>query len=84
MEALSNAGFTVTVDDCVRLFSGYSPDAATANFLKEMGKPLPNNFFRDQVEGSLQLFRDRLKPLMKDTVIKLHEVDKIRQCVASG
>lgn len=49
-----------------------------------MGRSLPPNFFKEQVAGSLELFRQRLQPLMTDTVIKLHEKDKLRQCVASG
>jgi beta-phosphoglucomutase-like phosphatase (HAD superfamily) len=83
VEALAKAGIKVTIEDCVALFSGFSPDAATENFLKVMGKPLPNNFFKEQIEGSLQLFKDRLEPLMKETVLKLHN-NKILMCVASG
>lgn len=98
------AGFSdVTVEDCVRMFSGVSPDQATANFLKEKGRPLPEHFFRDQIAGScyrcflidalhkcsfpqlgsMQLFRDRLQPLMKDTVLRLRDKG-VRMCVASG
>lgn len=83
VEALARAGIAVTVDDCVRLFSGFSPDTATKNFEEAMKRPLPPNFFRDQIEGSLQLFRDRLIPLMDKTVLKLHE-QKVNMCVASG
>lgn len=84
VEALARAGFSdVTVEDCVRMFSGVSPDQATANFLKEKGRPLPEHFFRDQIAGSMQLFRDRLQPLMKDTVLRLRDKG-VRMCVASG
>jgi len=83
VDALAEAGFSVSRDDCTRMFSGFSPEAGSANFLREMGKPLPNDFFKHQVEGSLQLFRDRLEPLMDQTVLSLHS-RKITQCVASG
>jgi HAD superfamily hydrolase (TIGR01509 family) len=83
VEALAKAGITVTVDDCVRLFSGFSPDTATTNFEVSMKRSLPPNFFKDQIEGSMQLFRDRLIPLMDKTVLKLHE-QNINMCVASG
>lgn len=83
VEALARAGITVTVDDCVRLFSGFSPDTATKNFEEVMKRSLPENFFKDQIEGSLQLFRDRLIPLMDKTVLKLHQ-QKVNMCVASG
>ena len=73
----------MTIEDCIKLFSGYSPDDATKNFEKEMKKPLPPNFFKDQIEGSLQLFKDRLIPLMDNTVLKLND-NKIIQCIASG
>jgi len=33
--------------------------------------------------GSMQLFRDRLQPLMKDTVLRLKDKG-VRMCVASG
>ena len=82
VEALALAGYSLGVDDCVRLFSGFSPDAATRNFEREYGK-LPENFFRDQVANSLQLFRDRLVPLMDRTVHRLAE-QRVRMCVASG
>ena len=83
VEALAKHGFKLTIEDCIKLFSGYSPDDATKNFENIMKKPLPPNFFKDQIEGSLQLFKDRLIPLMDNTVLKLYD-NKIIQCVASG
>mmetsp|Transcript_24901 Transcript_24901/g.25120 ORF Transcript_24901/g.25120 Transcript_24901/m.25120 type:complete len:270 (+) Transcript_24901:62-871(+) len=83
VEALAKAGIDVTVDDCVKLFSGFSPDGAAENFLKVMKKPLPENFIRDQIAGSLDLFRNRLEPLMQDTVLALHDLNAV-MCVASG
>lgn len=64
VEALAEGGFSLTVDDCVRLFSGVSPDKATENFIAEFGKAMPKDFFKDQIEGSMDLFRKRLTPLM--------------------
>ena len=84
LEALQAAGFKdVTRDDCNRLFSGFAPEAGEANFLKEFGRPLPGNFFRDQIEGSAELSRQRLEPLNAKTVLALHEAG-VRQVVASG
>eukprot|EP01041_Mallomonas_annulata_P009770 gene9770-20314_t len=83
VEALARAGIEVTADDCVRMFSGYSPDSAAVNFLEQMKRPLPDNFIRDQIEGSLDLFRRRLQPLMKNTIHTLHSRNAI-MCVASG
>lgn len=83
IEALAKGGFQLTVADCVRLFSGVSPDKATENFKAEYGKDLPPNFFKEQIAGSMQLFRDRLQPLMFNTVQKLH-ANKIPMCIASG
>jgi beta-phosphoglucomutase-like phosphatase (HAD superfamily) len=84
VEALQAAGFDdVTVEDCVRLFSGVSVDKAQANFEAEYKKSLPDNFFPEQIAGSIQLFRDRLMPLNDKTVLSLHE-KKIPMCVASG
>eukprot|EP01038_Epipyxis_sp_PR26KG_P013090 gene13090-17544_t len=83
VEALADLGFVLTVDDCVRLFSGVSPDTAAANFLKEYKTPLPDNFFKLQIEGSMDLFRRRLVPLMTSTVQKLHS-EGVEMCVASG
>lgn len=84
LEALHAAGFTdVTIDDCNRLFSGFAPEAGAANFEKEFGEALPVNFFKDQIEGSLQLFRDRLIQLNADTVLALHAAGR-QQVVASG
>ena len=60
-----------------------SPDTAAANFLKEKGFALPSDFFKIQIEGSMQLFRDRLEPLMKDTVLSLNDAG-VQMCVASG
>eukprot|EP01035_Chromulina_nebulosa_P020463 gene20463-26551_t len=48
-----------------------------------MGKPLPDGFFKQQIEGSMDLFRRRLQPLMKNTVNKLYN-SGIPMCVASG
>ena len=83
VEALARAGITVTVDDCVRLFSGVSVDEASNNFVKDKGQPLPPNFFKEQIAGSMQLFRDRLVPLMTETVVELQRQGYL-QCVASG
>ena len=84
MEALHAAGLTeVTIDDCNRLFSGFAPEAGEANFLEAFGKPVPENFFRDQIEGSAELFRRRLTPLTAGTVLALHAAG-VRQVVASG
>lgn len=78
-----NGAQGITEVDCIRLFSGFSPDAAAANFLREMKRPLPDNFIRDQIAGSMDLFRQRLRPLMKDTILTLSE-NKVPMCVASG
>ena len=84
MEALHAAGFTdVTIDDCNRLFSGFAPEAGEANFLAEYGKPVPEHFFRDQIEGSCELFRARLAQLNAKTVLALADAG-VRQVVASG
>lgn len=77
VEALHSLGFTqITVDDCNRMFSGFAPEAGMANFLAEFGHPLPANFFPDQIANSLQLFRDRLQPLNRNTVLRLHELGR--------
>lgn len=84
VEALQAAGFMdVTRDDCNRLFSGYAPEAGAARFLEEYGKPLPENFFRDQIANSAGLFRDRLEQLNAKTVLALHAAGR-KQVVASG
>jgi HAD superfamily hydrolase (TIGR01509 family) len=63
--------------------SGVSVDEAASNFLKEKKRPLPEGFFVEQIAGSLQLFRERLVPLMTDTVMSLHGKG-FEMCVASG
>lgn len=83
VEALAKDGINVTVEDCVRLFSGVSPDKAVINFEREMKQKLPENFFPDQIAGSMDLFRARLQPLMYDTVKDVH-LGNIKQCIASG
>ena len=84
VEALHAAGFKdVTADDCNRLFSGFAPEAGEANFLKEYGTPLPENYFRDQIANSPALFRNRLTQLNGKTVLALHKAG-VRQVVASG
>ena len=60
--------FVVSEMDCVRMFSGYSPDAAADNVLREMRTHLPENFVRDQIAGSMDPFRRLLQPLMADTI----------------
>ena len=85
VEAINDAaiGVTVTRDDCNRLFSGFAPEAGEANFLKEYGTPLPKDFFKDQIEGSAELFRKRLTQLNAKTVLALHAAGR-KQVVASG
>jgi HAD superfamily hydrolase (TIGR01509 family) len=84
-EALILAGFSsITVDDCNRMFSGFSPEAGENNFIKEFGVSLPQNFFRDQIADSLELFQKRLEPLTANAVKQLH-ADRLRtMAVASG
>ena len=84
VEALRAAGFDqVTEDDCNRLFSGYAPEAGAARFLEEYGEPVPENFFRDQIANSADLFRARLEQLNAKTVLALHAAGR-QQVVASG
>lgn len=83
VKALAQLGYKLTANDCTRMFSGVSIDQAMENFKKEMNADLPSNFFRDQVENSLDLFRRELKPLMKETVLSLYN-EKVPMCVASG
>ena len=59
----------MTEDDCNRLFSGYAPEAGAARFLEEYGEPVPENFFRDQIANSADLFRARLEQLNAKTVL---------------
>lgn len=84
VEGLARAGIEMSVDDCVRLFSGVSVDEAATNFFKEKKRDLPEGFFKEQISGSLQLFRDRLVPLMSDTVLSLQSNYPGQMCVASG
>lgn len=51
--------------------------------MKEYGRPLPGDFFKKQIAGSMDLFRRRLTPLMYDTVAGLHR-QGAAMCVASG
>jgi len=83
--ALAAAGIRVTVDDCVRMFSGVSVDQAAANFMREMNQTLPENFFVQQVSASMDLFRQpgQLNSLMTRTVKELFNL-KVPMCVASG
>jgi beta-phosphoglucomutase-like phosphatase (HAD superfamily) len=84
VEALSAGGFVdLSVEDCVRMFSGVSPDQAVENFKAETGQDIPADFFPKQIEGSMDLFRDRLQPLMLETVSGLSKIGAT-QCIASG
>lgn len=84
VDALVEAGFEgVTTDDCNRLFSGYAPEAGAVRFEEEYGRPLPDNYFNDQIANSLQLFRDKLVTLNGDTVRSLQAAGR-DQVVASG
>jgi phosphoglycolate phosphatase len=83
IDALAKNGINLTADECVQLFSGYSPDTATQNFKEYTGYELPTNFFREQIEGSLELFREKLEPLMDNTVQLLYN-QNVNMCVASG
>lgn len=83
VDALAKHGIHVTIDDCTRLFSGFSPEAGERNFREAFSRDLPQDFFKHQVEQSLQLFRDRLTALNDKTVNTLHR-NGINQCVASG
>lgn len=83
VDALAKLGYSLTTDDCTRLFSGVSVDKAMENFEAEMGSILPPTFFKEQIDGSIDLFRRELQPLMADTVTALFD-SSIPMCVASG
>ena len=83
VDALKLLGYDLSVADCTRLFSGVSPDKAMENFKAEFKQDLPTTFFKEQIEGSMDLFRRELKPLMFDTVKELSEA-AIPMYVASG
>jgi hypothetical protein len=50
------------------MFSGVSPDQAVENFKAKTGQDIPADFPPKQIEGSMDLFRDRLQPLMLETM----------------
>ena len=58
-------------------------DEATKDFFNEYGEQLPEHFFRNQIAGSMDLFRERLEPLMLNTVDLVHK-NGFQQCIASG
>ena len=62
---------------------GAAPEAGAANFEKEYGRPLPENYFRDQIANSKDLFREKLEALNGATVRALHAQGR-QQVVASG
>lgn len=82
-ESLTKAGYEVTVEDCIRLFSGYTCENAEKNFNNKYGK-LPDNFFSNQINKSIQLFKDKLTPLNYNTVKNIAINTKLIQCIASG
>eukprot|EP00527_Entomoneis_sp_CCMP2396_P009848 CAMPEP_0198137592 /NCGR_PEP_ID=MMETSP1443-20131203/1061_1 /TAXON_ID=186043 /ORGANISM="Entomoneis sp., Strain CCMP2396" /LENGTH=277 /DNA_ID=CAMNT_0043799075 /DNA_START=93 /DNA_END=926 /DNA_ORIENTATION=+ len=83
VESLAEYGIEVTVEDCVRMFSGVSPDKAIENFKAETGQEIPIDFFPKQIAGSMDLFRAQLQPLMLETVSGLAKIGAT-QCIASG
>ena len=70
---------TLSYTTCV----GVSIDEAENNFFNEYKVRLPEHFFKEQIEGSMDLFRSRLEPLMVNTVTRLHQRGAL-QCIASG
>jgi HAD superfamily hydrolase (TIGR01509 family) len=83
VDALKKLGYSLSINDCTRLFSGVSVDRAMENFEKEIGASLPPAFFKEQIEGSLGLFERELQPLMLETVKSLYDAG-VPMCVASG
>ena len=67
----------------ILLTAGVSIDEAENNFFNEYKVRLPEHFFKEQIEGSMDLFRSRLQPLMVNTVARLHRGGAM-QCIASG
>lgn len=63
-----------------------SIDEAENNFFNEYKVRLPDHFFKEQIEGSMDLFRSgRLQPLMTNTIARLHHHrGGAMQCIASG
>jgi HAD superfamily hydrolase (TIGR01509 family) len=83
VEELQKNGIDISINDCVRLFSGVSIDVATELFEKEFRRKLPENFFQRQIRNSLPLFREKLKPLMSNTTRALYD-GGYAMCVASS
>lgn len=81
-EELNKAGYNLSINDCVMLFSGLSIENATINFEAKYG-PLPQDFFKKQIKNSFNLFRKRLTALNYNNVKKIFEKG-INQCIVSG
>ena len=81
VEMMSNHGYSISLEDSIRKFTGISEEACREIVLKESGIDLPVDFWSSQ---SLQdVYKTELMPLLQP-VLEILDQNKISRCVASN
>lgn len=82
-EALSKYGYSISVEDCIRRFTGYNEHVCREVIMKESGLDIPVDYWSSKLPDLKKAFETELTPLMHP-VLEVLNTHKIKRCVASN
>ncbi len=82
-EALTSIGYSLTIEECIKRFTGISTNGLREIIFKESGLDIPLDFLANQQDLISKAFEIELRPLMTEILQMIDEM-KIMRCVASS
>lgn len=82
-EVLTGYGYEISLEDCIRKFTGLDEHACRQVVLVESGISLPSDYWALHEPGLLKVFETELTHLV-EPVLKLLDILKIPRCIASN
>lgn len=82
-QILEKSGYYVSVEECIKLFTGLNDQSERALLAKNYNINLPDNFFIERQQAIIKSFETELTPLMK-SVLNVLRSKKVDFAVASS
>jgi HAD superfamily hydrolase (TIGR01509 family) len=82
-EALSTYGYLISIEECIRRFTGINEHACRQMIMKESGINIPADYWALQQPVLLKAYETELTPLMQP-VLEVLNTFKVSRCVASN
>lgn len=83
VEALTKAGYPITLEECIRKFTGLNTQSVQQLIFKESGIEISLKYLSNHYQKAIDAFEFRLQPLLFQILSSLEEMG-VSRCVATG